>query len=469
MLPFVWVSTLWTSGVAGSIAGMLAYVLGSLGIFRLVNTRSRAACQAYLAAANLRAQSQPAVHADDGDERAARLAFFIWAIVCFDEFLRAVYPPDPGHRCAPQISPQKALEGCGIAIAGGADPLRRVVLRSHHGRPRARCVCAVVGVQRTQQRRRDDEIARRVSPAQRAGAGVLAGLQPSRLRNALDCANGPYSARAIAERTTAKRRASLSGQRPHRHRGLVLLEGGATQRRPRTSGDACCCCSQCRDGVVVWRCRRSGICCCCGCRLRSTRFPLPMAACRSYIPTWWPFSYYNVRYGLQLLPVFAVFPVVLGRRTCASGRRHALKWRRPGCLAAVVGASYLGVCGHANHAERSRGNSRDRNRWKMRLARTLIQLPPNATLLMYQAEHVGALQQAGIPLSHVISETSHPDWEWALLDPASTPTTSSPARAIRFGWRCRLTRSDFESLFPVSAPWQANCTVYKPKPTAVPH
>jgi hypothetical protein len=26
-----------------------------------------------------------------------------------------------------------------------------------------------------------------------------------------------------------------------------------------------------------------------------------------FIPEWWPFSYYNVRYGLELLPAIAVF------------------------------------------------------------------------------------------------------------------------------------------------------------------
>src|SRR5581483_10937187 len=26
-----------------------------------------------------------------------------------------------------------------------------------------------------------------------------------------------------------------------------------------------------------------------------------------FVPTWWPFSYYNVRYGIQLLPAVAVF------------------------------------------------------------------------------------------------------------------------------------------------------------------
>ena len=29
-----------------------------------------------------------------------------------------------------------------------------------------------------------------------------------------------------------------------------------------------------------------------------------------FMPVWWPFSYYNVRYGLELLPAFAVFAAV---------------------------------------------------------------------------------------------------------------------------------------------------------------
>ena len=55
-------------------------------------------------------------------------------------------------------------------------------------------------------------------------------------------------------------------------------------------------------------------------------------------------------------------------------------------------------------------------------------LPPDATLLMYLGEHVGAVQQAGIPLKRVINEGNHrvwkqpfdPDglWERALANPA---------------------------------------------------
>ena len=40
MLPFVWSKALWTSGIAGSIPTMVAYIVGSLGIFRLVSARA---------------------------------------------------------------------------------------------------------------------------------------------------------------------------------------------------------------------------------------------------------------------------------------------------------------------------------------------------------------------------------------------------------------------------------------------
>ncbi len=30
-----------------------------------------------------------------------------------------------------------------------------------------------------------------------------------------------------------------------------------------------------------------------------------------FVPEWWPFSYYNVRYGLELLPAIAVFVAVI--------------------------------------------------------------------------------------------------------------------------------------------------------------
>jgi hypothetical protein len=63
------------------------------------------------------------------------------------------------------------------------------------------------------------------------------------------------------------------------------------------------------------------------------------------------------------------------------------------------------------------------------LSNWLKALPPDSTLLMYLGEHVGAVQQAGIPLKRVINEGNHrvwkqpsdPDglWERALANPAA--------------------------------------------------
>jgi len=73
-------------------------------------------------------------------------------------------------------------------------------------------------------------------------------------------------------------------------------------------------------------------------------------------------------------------------------------------------------------------NMRSRNRLEAQLALWLRKLPPDSSLLMYLGDHVGAVQQAGIPLQQTINEGNHrvwkqpvdPDglWERALANPA---------------------------------------------------
>ena len=95
--------------------------------------------------------------------------------------------------------------------------------------------------------------------------------------------------------------------------------------------------------AAVWRFRRFGV-------LLLLWLPLPFYALSIaygsvpiYIPVWYPFSYYNVRYGLELLPVFAVFPAILAgfcvERFTAGRCRCTV-----GCvLIAIVAASYVSV------------------------------------------------------------------------------------------------------------------------------
>ncbi len=78
--------------------------------------------------------------------------------------------------------------------------------------------------------------------------------------------------------------------------------------------------------LAVWHFRRYGILLLLWLPLAFYALSIAYGSVPIYIPVWYPFSYYNVRYGLELLPVFAVFLAVLAgysrrkseHRACAS-------------------------------------------------------------------------------------------------------------------------------------------------------
>ena len=160
--------------------------------------------------------------------------------------------------------------------------------------------------------------------------------------------------------------------------------------------------------------------CCCGFRWPFYALSIAYGSVPIYLPVWYPFSYYNVRYGLELLPVFAVFLSVLlglileqlntiGGANCDGGD-----------LWAACGEQlYVGsIAKHRSPCGKRKSILAGRTTMERTLATSLANLPRSATLLMYGAEHPAALQLAGIPWRRVISEGEHPDWDWALLDPA---------------------------------------------------
>ena len=218
------------------------------------------------------------------------------------------------------------------------------------------------------------------------------------------------------------------------------------------------------SAVAVWHFRRYGILLLLWVPLAFYTLSLAYGSVPIYIPVWYPFSYYNVRYGLELLPVFAVFPAVAAYSLAAkiSGRvGRSIVWS---FAIALVAASYISVYAESPVTLReAKVNSRDRNALEQGLAGVLAQIPPSATLLMYEAEHAGAIRLAGIPLRHVISEAEHPDWELALLDPAHHADYIVACKGDAVWVAARQHRAELQELVSVSAPGQATCTVYKPK------
>jgi hypothetical protein len=132
---------------------------------------------------------------------------------------------------------------------------------------------------------------------------------------------------------------------------------------------------------------------------------------------------------LQLLPAFSVAPAVLIGLVLRNQRWDwRLRFAGVVALLAFVFASYSRVWRSGPVClQEAEINMRTRNQLEIQLSDWLNKLPPDSTLLMYLGDHVGAVQRAGIPLSHTINEGNHrvwkqptdPDglWERALADP----------------------------------------------------
>src|SRR5258707_2929495 len=125
-----------------------------------------------------------------------------------------------------------------------------------------------------------------------------------------------------------------------------------------------------------------------------------------FIPAWWPFSHYNVRYGLQLQPAFAVALAILAHLAILYDKlKIRLRFASVLSLCTLVVASYASIwrAGPISLKE-AQINMRTRNQLEAQLAVWLQKLPPDSTLLMYLGDHVGEVQQAGIPLNRTINE-----------------------------------------------------------------
>jgi hypothetical protein len=63
-------------------------------------------------------------------------------------------------------------------------------------------------------------------------------------------------------------------------------------------------------------------------------------------------------------------------------------------------------------------NSTTRIGFESALARQLLTFPKGSTILMYNSDHVGALQDAGIPLRQTVNEGDYDSFHAALAAPA---------------------------------------------------
>lgn len=429
--PFVANDRLWQTGIGGSIPSMAAYVLGVAGIFRLVRARASLAA-ASLAAAIYGLNPSMLYMQSTAMTESIFLASVIWAVVYYDEYLRGLAVDPPGVLAT--LSAWRALERCGLCLAAA-------IFTRYDGWIIAFIIglCAIAAALRWRATRPPQREIRRLLRSMLSFLLLLAlcptlWLAHNYFTNyhPLDWLNGPYSAKAIEQRS------SPAGYPPYPGKGhpIVAAEYFLKAARMNTGEGS-------RETWLVllatagllfsaFHLRRFGA-------MLLLWIPLPFYALSVaygsvpiFVPEWWPFSYYNVRYGLELLPAIAVFVALLPwgmtrflhRRVaiaaavglwlvvllafdsssrCLAPRSQNTNWGRRWMIPICYREAYA--------------NSRGRLQLETQLANALSALPSDATVMMYTSDYVGALQQAGFHLNRVVSENVRFVWDAALSAP----------------------------------------------------
>jgi hypothetical protein len=418
MIPFLISNEMWRRGVGGSIPSLAAYVFGVVGMFRLVRgTLSRnshpdapAWVAAWAAAIIFAANPNLIYMQTTAMSEALYLAFFIWSVVYFSEAARG---------------DESALAKCGLCLAAAC------LTRYDGWFLVAAMVTVAITLSFTRHRLRAQPAPKFPPPRTVVKFGLVAVAAPILwlayngivYGNPLEFENGPYSAKAIEAKTQS------SGNPGHPGSGNPWLAG----RYFLKSAEANVAENQWLQrgwillgiaaliGIVLAGMKRQPA------SSESQAWPLlfllvpvpfyalsiAYAGVPIFVPVWWPFTHYNVRYGLQLLPAFAAALAVVVYLAVQS---QLLKTRLRLACVLVVCAFVLASYGFIWKAgpiclQEAQINMRTRNQLEAQVASWLEKLPPDCTLLMYLGDHVGAVQQAGIPLKHVINEGNHRVWK----------------------------------------------------------
>jgi hypothetical protein len=412
MIPFLLSNWMWKTGVGGSIPSMAAYVLGTIGIFRLIRDGLGSSAQsvlmvraaAWLAAIICAANPNLIYLQATAMTEPLYLALFVWAMVYFNEFVQESARSAESNRPSTASS---ALVKCGFCLAGACltryDAWFLAV---------AMCVAALpvaLHMKRTRHTLRSG-LAKFILLAAAAPVLWLA-YNGIVYRNPLEFATGPYSAKAIEQRSPAAshpgahdlqtafsyflKSAELNLAAGNRQKLWVLLALAGVIAGISWKPTQC----ELWPLLLLW-------------------IPLPFYSLSVayggvpiYVPTWWPFSYYNVRYGLELLPAFAVFVALAFYFAAQVVQHRAFKFGAAAAVLVFVATSYASIWSAPVSSSEAAINSRGRISLERELADFVKALPPDSTVLMYLGNHVGALQQAGIPLRRVINEGNHRTWK----------------------------------------------------------
>jgi len=408
LVPFVQKMSWWQSGVAAALPSMACYVAACVGLYRLALCFVRHSV-AWLAVAFFALNPGLLYFSTTAMTEPLFLAEMIWTALLIALLARRSEAGD--------------TEGLGRLLLGASLVLVCAVFTRYDGwvyAAAAWCIASWIVLRRRNLRERLTGIWLLASMLVVWAPLLWMAYNAKQFHDPLDFLRGPYSARAIEARTSP----SGAGHYMEYHRPVVATlyflmaaELGAVVPHATQlifliaiAGTA-----------FLWVRRRSAA-------LAAATLlwlPLPFYAYSVaygsvpiFIPVWFPHSWYNTRYGMEMLPAFALFAAA-ALEGLAMWRPRWQDWMVRVAVVVIVANSIFLLRARPLVFQEAVENARTRIPFERTLSNWLSMLPPGKTLLMSTSEHIGAVQRAGIPLRNIINEGDYYEWGAALKDPAA--------------------------------------------------
>ncbi len=409
MLPFVRNMEWWQNGLAGAWPSLGCYILSVIGLYRLARRMmtqrwALVATMFYALNPNLLYLSTTAM------TEPLFLAEIIWLTCLTMECVAAV-------QAERDVRVAKQLVGIALLIVAA-------VFTRYDGWIMGAAVWCVL----TWTLSRNPDLWRRVVPSFTVFtvltvAGPLSWLAYNQhfFHDALDFMRGPYSAAAIEKKTSPPGSRHYRGWHNPAWALLFYTRTAQVDTAVWETGFAVMVAALAGLVVMVRR----------GVAWASALLwvPLPFyvysiayGSVPIFIPQLWPHSFYNARYGMGLLPALVVFSMLAldwldGRwkTTLPLGARLL----QPVAMLLVV-LSTIGMMYKIPLVlKEGQVNAVTRVAFEAAVARELKSFPAGVPILMFNSEHIGALQQAGIPLRQTLNEGDYDSWKAALDAPAA--------------------------------------------------
>ncbi|MGB6724747.1 MAG: hypothetical protein WBE74_02515 [Terracidiphilus sp.] len=409
MLPFVQVYAWWANGIAGLIPSALAYLAGGVGLYRLARRWLEPAAAA-LALGIFALNPNLLYLQTTAMTEPLFLCEMIWAVVWLVEW-----------RGALDTDPKRAARLEWLVLLA----LVAAVFTRYDGWIIALLAWFGMGVRRLrsgQLGKRSFWIASVILAAAPASWFIYNATQ---FGDWLDFARGPYSALAIEMRTAAP------GWPPHPgwHNPWVSelffikvaeMDALAAWRHVLLAlsviGTAFGCVIARRRGflwtLLLWI------------SVPFYAYSVAYGSVPIFIPVWWPHSYYNTRYGMELLPAIALGLGFVAQFAIGAVREFKPVWRSwaISALAALVVFNSLGLI-HKRplvYVESTK-NVEARRPFDENIPpvmRQLLSRRPGAPVLMNSSVYPELIAFSGIPLAQTINESDQYVYRDALAAPA---------------------------------------------------